>query len=91
MSNHTVDKEVDTGVEDSGEVRNMGETFNPFLREEGELTLAFQEQFIAVDYIFKVVELPNVNDCSWCVTAYEDDHNAEKHHEHVDLLPKFSL
>ena len=66
---------------------DVGQTLYPFLRHEGMVAYLLQIQVIAVYNVFKMIELPNVNDGSWSITANEDDNNAQEDHVHVDFLP----
>ena len=63
----------------------MGQTFNPLLWKEHGLAL------IAVDNIFQMIEFPYIDDCSGSIAADEYYHDTQQDHEHVDLLPEFSL
>ena len=85
VSNNTVDKEIDAGVQNYSKMGNMGQTFNPLFWKEWGLTL------IAVDNILQMVKFPYIDDCSGSVAADKDYNNTQQDHEHVDLLPKFSL
>ena len=62
VSHHAVDDEVDAGVENSGEVRDVSETLDPSLGQERMISFSPQQEFIARNNILQVIELPDVND-----------------------------
>ena len=62
VSHHAVDDEVDAGVENSGEVRDVSETLDPSLGQERMISFSPQQEFIARNNILQVIELPDVDD-----------------------------
>ena len=85
VANKAVDDEVDPGVDDGGEVSNMGEAANQHDRlEEGSGIPAVKNN---VD----VEELIDINDDSRAVEDEKGDNNAEKNKEEVDLSLHFLL
>ena len=91
VTDQTVDKEVDAGVEDGGEVRNVSETLDPSLREKEMMGLSLHIEILAGHYGLQVIKLPDVDDSPWRTAADEDDDDTEEDHEHVHLLPQFPL
>ena len=67
VSHHAVDDEVDAGVENSGEVRDVSETLDPSLGQERMISFSPQQEFIARNNILQVIELPDVDDGPWGV------------------------
>ena len=65
VSHHAVDDEVDAGVENSGEVRDVSETLDPSLGQERMISFSPQQEFIARNNILQVIELPDVDDGPW--------------------------
>ena len=86
MSHHTVDQEVDAGVQDWSKVGNMSQALDPLLRKK-----RFGTNIDTSDNVLEVIELPDVNDRPRSVATDEDDDDAQENHEHVDFLPELSL
>ena len=78
VPNKAINEEIQTGVENAGEMRDMSQANNPFCRKKRVWGFTLMKQLIAMNYAFNMRELPDINNHTGSVAANESDNYAKQ-------------